>query len=188
MIIGLTGPKSSGKTSVAKVLEGVYGFSRRSFSSPIKGMLETMGVPIKYLYDPDYKETTVPGFGKSAREMMQSLGSEWGRALVSRDVWCKALERRIEGAREDIVVDDLRFPNECAMIHALKGVVVKVHRPNLVQDDHSSEMGVPPSDIDAEIRNLSCYLPDLRAAVVDFMETGKYGNVHATKPKRFANI
>jgi hypothetical protein len=190
MIIGLTGLKGSGKTTVADMLHNQYGFIRRSFASPIKEMLETMGIPQKYIYDVDYKETPVPGYGKSARHMMQTLGTEWGRELVSQNIWVKAMESRINGCMrgDDVVIDDVRFPNECAMVHALKGKVILVHRPGLAPDAHASEAGVSGSDIDDEIRNSSCYLTDLEDAVTTYMEIGNHGTVYNTESKRLARI
>ena len=188
MIIGLTGLKGAGKTTVAAVLHDQYGFVRRSFASPIKEMLEAMGIPQKYIYDADYKERPVPGYGKSARFMMQSLGTEWGREMVSQNVWTRALESRIQDIRDDVVIDDVRFPNECAMVHSLGGKIVLVDRPGMAPDAHISEAGVGSSEVDGVIRNLSCYLTDLEDAVTTYMETGNHGTVYATESKRLARI
>jgi hypothetical protein len=189
MIMGLTGLKGAGKSSVAQILNSLYGFNRRSFASPIKEMLETMGIPQKYIYDVDYKEKPVPGYGKSARFMLQTLGTEWGRAIISDNVWVRALELRLSGLKGDVVIDDVRFPNECAMIHDLGGFVVMVTRPGLPNDDkHTSEAGLPAEDIDGEIRNLTCYLTDLEDAVTTYMETGNHGTIHNTKSQCLTRI
>tara|TARA_Y100001963_G_scaffold158566_1_gene258676 strand:+ start:8299 stop:8886 length:588 start_codon:yes stop_codon:yes gene_type:complete len=185
MIIGLTGGKGCGKTTIARVLRDKYGFTILSFATPLKEMLEVMGVPDKYIYDVDHKELPVPGFGKSARFMMQTLGTEWGRGLVSENIWVKALETKLSDIQGDVVLDDVRFPNECALVHSKKGKVVRVNRPGLSDDLHVSETGVFDQDVDGEIDNLSNYYSDLENSVTHYMEIGQYGTIHNTKLKSF---
>ena len=91
MIIGLTGFKGCGKSTVAEIMEERFGYKTRSFATPIKDMLRAMGLSREELYDPEIKERVIEDFGKSPREMMQTLGTEWGRMLVSSDIWVTAL-------------------------------------------------------------------------------------------------
>ena len=185
MIVGLTGLKRAGKSSVANILKDRYGFHVRSFATPIKDMLTELGVPREYVWDPELKEKPVPGFGKSARQMLCTLGTEWGRELVSDDIWVRALETRLTDLEgRDVVIDDVRFLNEALMIKRQpKGCIVHVVRPGLDRDSHVSESGLPNDLVDGEIRNLSCYLPDLEKEVINFVEMGKYGPFYDTEFK-----
>ena len=49
---------------------------------------------------------------------METLGTDWGRKMISPDIWANAVEQRIIKAwaqrRVAIVIDDLRFPNDWA--------------------------------------------------------------------------
>ena len=65
MIIGLTGLKGCGKSTVAEIMRENYGYYRRSFAEPIKDMLQAMGLTKDELYDPKLKEVVIPEFGKS---------------------------------------------------------------------------------------------------------------------------
>ena len=78
-LIAFCGPKFAGKTTAAKALPP--GYMPYAFANPIRAMLRVLGVPEANLTDPALKEVPMPQFGgKSAREMMQFLGTEWGRA------------------------------------------------------------------------------------------------------------
>lgn len=64
------------------------------------------------------------GASFSPRVALQQLGTEWGRALW-QDVWTEACRREVEtsGAAR-VVLSDVRFPNEAALVRQLGGRVV----------------------------------------------------------------
>jgi hypothetical protein len=117
-----------GKSYVAdKLREGLRGFTavrRMPFAEPLKRML-TFGLelPPRFIEHP-LKEEPIPGLGVSARRLMQTLGTEWGRDTVGADFWLKVWTRRARSAiyahaappTQDLafIVDDVRFPNEVA--------------------------------------------------------------------------
>lgn len=154
-IIGLSGKKGSGKTTVAVQLCHNYGFARLSLAQPMKDMLETLleyqGMfeddIINAIWDPVCKEQPLEQLsGVSPRVALQTLGTEWGRNL-HEDFWVRIL---MEKAKQypKVVVDDVRFPNEQAYMNW----VVKINRPGLVSTDtHSSEN--TPVDFDVEFLN-----------------------------------
>jgi hypothetical protein len=185
-VIGLTGRKGCGKSSVAAILARVHDFHIRSFASPIKEMLEAMGIPKNYIYDADDKEKPVPGFGKSARYMMQALGTEFGRHLVHPDVWIRALKNKLDRMAGDVVIDDVRFENEARMIHAYGGMILRIERPHQqnegVTDTHRSELQLDSSCVDQTLQNVSPYSGDLELAVTDYMETIYNGTIHTAEP------
>jgi hypothetical protein len=190
MIIGLTGKKGSGKSTVASLLNKGYGYTVMGFGDPIKKMLSSMGVPTEYLFDPGKKEEVIPDFGKSARFMMQTLGSAWARDILGADVWVKSMDRRL-GALQieqkidepDCVIDDVRFQNEADYIHGVGGKIILVTRAfESPADVHESERGLDPREIDATINNISCYTTDLAASLNQYMEASDNGLIHLTQP------
>ncbi len=89
-------------------------------------MLEAAGVPERHLYGSpaDKAEPLYVLGGVSARKAMQTLGTEWGRALHP-DLWVRLWEA---GAGEGCIADDVRFVNEAQSIRRAGGCVIQVVR------------------------------------------------------------
>ena len=189
MIVGLTGRKGCGKSSVANIFRDRLGYEVLSFASPIKDMLRVLGLGDAELNDPVIKEIVLDEYGKSPREMMQLLGTEFGRAMIKNNIWVTALEKQIDEDK-NYVIDDVRFPNEAAMIHANGGKVVRVYRPmqeEEAEDSHISEAGIDSEQIDYELRNSSCYVTDLEHTVVKTLEDLiYYGAIYDSESIRLA--
>jgi hypothetical protein len=63
------------------------------------------------------------------RYVLQTLGTEWGRAQYP-NIWLEHAERDVETTGETIAyVPDLRFLNEGEFMHVRKGVVIELLRP-----------------------------------------------------------
>jgi len=180
MIIGLAGGKGCGKSSVARIMERKFGYEIMSFASPIKDMLRAMGLRDAELNDPVLKEITLDEYGKSPREIMQLLGTEFARNMLSEDIWVTAMKRRISPGMK-VVIDDVRFENEARFIRDTGGSVVEVRRTRLDEnaDTHVSEAGISKDLIDGIINNISCYETDLELEVVKKVEEVEtYGLVY----------
>lgn len=173
MIVGLTGRKGCGKSSVAKIFRDRLGYEILSFASPIKDMLRVLGLGDAELFDPVIKEIPLDEYGKSPRELMQILGTEFGRELICQNIWVTALEKRID-RNLNYVIDDVRFPNEAAMIHANGGKVVRVVRPDsddqAALDAHVSETGLDSEQIDYELSNVSSSVLELENEAIRTLE------------------
>lgn len=168
MLIGLCGPAGAGKNTVASVL----GWRQVAFADPLYRMISAMtGLPVERLQDRSLKERPIEWVGKSPRQLLQTLGTEWGRGLVSDDVWVKATMHEIQpwlSAGENVAITDVRFNNEAEAIRAVGGRIIRVARGVFLAGDaasHVSEAGISPLLVDAEIDN-SGSLDDLRDAVV----------------------
>lgn len=94
--------------------------------------------------------------GKSARHMMQTLGTEWGRQRLGQNIWVDVALRRCSTLRR-AVVTDVRFDNEAQAIRNNGGYVIEIIREGQPSgaDAHASEMGVSPDLIDARVYNNS---------------------------------
>ena len=157
-LIGLYSPAPGcGKTTVANLF---IEHQRVSFAAPLKravwtllGDLGTSGYHFVYTD----KEAIIPGLGVSARHMMQTLGTEWGRACIHPDFWvmiARAETQRIMNDGGSVVIDDVRFPNEAAMIRDLGGELWRIDRPGVIYSgDHSSEGGLEDITPDRVIVN-----------------------------------
>lgn len=158
MLIGLSGPLGAGKSLAARLLSVHYGLPIVPLAAPLKAMLETLGVPPANLYGtPAQKAEPLAMLGgKSAREAMQTLGTEWGRQLVSESLWRDAW---LAKAGTRAIADDVRFADEAEMIRSRGGVVLRIVREvevfNPATVGHASEdfMSVP---FDACVINDKC--------------------------------
>ncbi|CAB4130466.1 hypothetical protein UFOVP119_90 [uncultured Caudovirales phage] len=164
-IIGILGVAGSGKTLVSKHLVDHHGFARVRFAEPLKRMLKLgLGLTDAQV-DGDEKMTPIADFGgATARHMMQTLGTEWGRRLVFSDIWINVWKRDTAKAGPLVVVDDVRFPNEAATIKAMGGTLWRVYRPGLNTQDHISERAQAAIEEDAFITNATT-IPALLASV-----------------------
>jgi hypothetical protein len=181
-LIGLSGKLNSGKDYSAKIIQWLVakgenirgigdldgfctslddyrfkasGYQTKAFANTIKEMVAALlGVPRARLEDREFKETVIPSYGKSPREMLQTLGTGWGREMISDNIWATALLQGyqplvtspsiFEGG-DDLVISpnwlitDVRFPNEVKAIEDAGGIVIRVNRP--VENRHPEMYG-----------------------------------------------
>jgi hypothetical protein len=147
MLIGFTGAAGCGKSTAAKHLVATYGFVRVRFAGPLKDMLKAIGLTDDHV-DGHLKEVPCGLLcGKTPRHAMITLGTEWGRDLIHPTLWTTLWRHQVNQVLDeggDVVVDDVRFPNEVAALEALGGHLIKVIRPGaeLPVINHVSEAGV----------------------------------------------
>lgn len=136
-LIGIAGAAGSGKDEVARYLEQQHGFEVLSFAAPLKrglcAMLHELGLSAEHFTERDLREAPLPALGKSPRELIQTLGTEWGRHMVGADVWVRVAAAHVARLRElapvlAIVFSDVRFPNEQRWIRDCGGQIWCVQR------------------------------------------------------------
>lgn len=163
-VIGVAGSRGSGKDTLAALLAEHVGRSRPcvvvKFAAPIKkAVAAILGCDPGQLENRAFKERPIKALGgASPRYIMQTLGTEWGRDMVSPDIWLHAARRRIElvASRSAVIISDVRFRNEAEMILNYRhGFVVRVTRPALrgSGEQHKSEDLLPSELVDVEAIN-----------------------------------
>lgn len=136
-ILGLVGATGAGKSALCNRLVKYDGYQRVHMGQPIKEMLASLGLSQEELHGPPATRDAPSDrlSGRSPRYAMQTLGTDWGRRMISPTIWADALDRRLEQlAREgveNIVIDDLRFPEDFAVIVRRHGVIARVVRPGI---------------------------------------------------------
>jgi hypothetical protein len=200
MIIGITGRAQHGKDSVGKRLVDEYGFTRFAFADALKSMALTLNPLIDGdLFDeaPARLADIVELFGwekakeyPDARRFLQVLGTEAVRDHLGEDAWVMALLKKINEAflwtfapdgvsstpDGNIVITDVRFPNEAEAVKDWGGYLWRVKRidhgmfegdsrpfDNGVDPNHPSEAFVDHLKVDAEL--VAGNLVDLYARV-----------------------
>jgi hypothetical protein len=159
-IIGIYSPApQSGKTFIATVLAH-RGFQPVSFAEPLKRMAMSFLISLGYREDEAMKlvwvdkSFVVPELGCSVRHILQTLGTEWGRDRIGADTWLRCWQAQAS-RHDNVVTDDVRFPNEAKAVKAMGGQMWKVVRQNAVHDGlHISEGGLDEWDeFDVVIHN-----------------------------------
>ena len=62
------------------------------------------------------------------RYILQYWGTEVCRQGFHDDIWIASVENKMRKTTDNIVISDVRFPNEIKAIHNAGGIVVRVHR------------------------------------------------------------
>lgn len=175
MIIGITGRAGSGKSTVAGILVRDHGFVAVSLADGIKRICRDvfhftdaqLWGPSSERDKPDMRYLS-GGVVLTPRRALQTLGTEWGRALYE-NVWIdhalraadillsseggyeyrpeEGLTKRhaIVSGVKGIIIPDVRFPNEVDAIRAQGGVIWKTtHGHGLVgvAGTHESEQHI----------------------------------------------
>jgi hypothetical protein len=78
------------------------------------------------------------GHGKkfnTPREILQFVGTEMVRGCIRDSFWCDAMLVDIKKYK-NVVIPDVRFPNERAFLRTLEAPIILIDRPTLASDSH----------------------------------------------------
>ena len=161
LIIGLHGLARTGKDTAASYLVAHYMLLSYAFAEPIKAAIAQMFNLTAEHIEGALKELPMPAIGKSPRELMQLLGTEWGRNLVHNQLWLLLAEQNLNHLAAStqtpitgFVLRDVRFENEADWLRSKGGVIVHIHRADAQQvNRHSSESGIAIHDNDFVVHN-----------------------------------
>ena len=178
LVIGLLGQKQSGKDSFAKYLTEDHAFMRHAYADAMKDSLYALD---PYVFGANERLSIITkrmGWDRAkeqypeVRRLLQRFGTEVGRDILGEDIWTQIMATKLERARKagaNVVVTDVRFLNEASLITAHGGILVRVDRPGLPDEDqHRSEQEWREIKPFATITN-SGTLEDLRQTCGAFM-------------------
>ena len=159
-IIALTGPKGSGKDTVAEIIRSQYSWrfdvETIAFADPIKQQIEHIfQLPVtptsnQYEAYDKFKRSTLtydlPNIGTynaSSRHIVREIGmlmrkydvNQFTDYVHNRFGECRMLENKV------FVVTDLRFDNEYMMLKSWNAKMIKIIRPQYQHDGHITERG-----------------------------------------------
>lgn len=169
-IIGLTGHAQSGKDTAGKYLVENHGFTRIGLADAVKDCLYALNPRVPMFSDQDNYNGGFPlqaavnscGWDSckndngEIRQLLQRMGTEVGRQIISETVWLDIASRKIKelGPSAKVVITDIRFPNEAEWVRSLGGKVVRINRPGFGPvNDHASDARLSDDLVDAEVNN-----------------------------------
>lgn len=132
-----------GKSSVSDLLVDSHRFLRVSFADPMRKMLVVFLMEcglsresaLWHLTNTAGKSAPIPEVpgNPTGRHLMRTIGTEWGRDCVTKQLWTEIGRQKIEAAQagnnhDGVVVDDLRFATEYAMLEKLGALTVNISR------------------------------------------------------------
>ena len=139
MIIGLVGFIGSGKGTVGDILAREHGYHQFAFADALKDAVSQIFLWPRGLLEGDsnasraFRErvdvwwSNKLGYEVTPRLILQKFGTEACRNGIADNIWIAALEKRIHGY-DDVVISDVRFPNEVAFIRSVGGTIIRVKR------------------------------------------------------------
>jgi hypothetical protein len=174
VIIGIAGPARSGKDTVADFLIAETNGYKYNLADPMRAMLKAgFGIDLTLDYWADKKETSIPALGKSPRQLMQTLGTEWGRNLIGEDTWLVLAQAQLLRRGAGMIIPDIRFENEAAWVRSRGGTIIHVRRKNAPQvHAHTSESGIKAAPGEVTIYNDGS-LQDLQNSVGEIVDGWK---------------
>lgn len=144
-IFGLIGEKGSGKDTFANYLIDKHSQKERkiiklSFAEPLKAICQILypQSTSEYFESRELKEKPSIIFGnKSPREVLQVVGTDLFRNHYDENIWINVMLSKIHSIDKDIdiIVTDIRFPNELHAIETLNDNVTIVKLERDVQKD-----------------------------------------------------
>ncbi len=188
-LIGICGPIGAGKDTIAGTLVGI-GWMRYSMANPLKDLTARLfdwprdmvegstDASRKWREQPDAWWSERLGREVTPRWALQYLGTEVMRQNFHNEIWVACMERFVTQNNFDVVISDVRFPNEIEAVRRLGGEIWQVHRNPLpywwdeakakgkVDGVHESETAWIPYEPDRVFSNTGS-LQDLRLAVLD---------------------
>ena len=156
MIIGFVGFIGSGKDTAADYLVNFHGFRRDSFANTLKDAVAAVFGWDRVLLEGRTKEarewreqrdewwSNRLGKDITPRHILQYWGTEVCRQGYHDDIWIASLENKMRKTGDNIVISDVRFPNEIKAIKSAGGQVVRVIRgadPEWYQDAWNVNQG-----------------------------------------------
>jgi hypothetical protein len=139
-IVGIVGFIGSGKGTVGDYLVSKYGFKSESFAKSLKDAVSAIFGWPRHLCEGDtvesrtWRELPDPywsqkvGHDITPRWVLQQMGTEVMRNNFLDNIWIWSLEKRLTDSVSPIVITDVRFPNEIAVIKNLGGTIIWVRR------------------------------------------------------------
>lgn len=170
-MVALAGKAGSGKNTLAQHLVDDYGFTEIGFADAIRQMLVELNplIPIDMGIDGELLKSTIRlatlvdsiGWDEAkrdhaeVRELLQRLGTEAGRQIISPTVWIDIALRNAMATDTHVVFTDCRFPNEVDAVRNQGGLLVRVYRRGVHSvNDHISESAIDDIPADLTVMNV----------------------------------
>lgn len=170
LLLGIAGPAGSGKDTIGTRLSIHHDFVMTSFAEPLRcAAMEVFGLDYDHFIDRELKETVNGYWGLTPRQMLQRLGTEAIRGTFGAEFWIRRwcqTYAEVQGT-DNVVVTDVRFPEEAQMVRERGGIMVHVMRDGVTRFNHASDQDIAflagdhAIENDGDIKGLYAKVDDL---------------------------
>jgi hypothetical protein len=128
-VIAFAGPAGVGKSTAAVYLSQEDRLGKviiLSFAEPMRRMVSTI-LPLGMESFEQGKKTnpTLGLCGKTPRQMLETIGTEWGKNLVGENIWLDIVANQImRGDADTYIIDDLRTDAEAIYLRDKLGAII----------------------------------------------------------------
>ena len=144
MIIGFVGLIGSGKDTAADYLVNFHGFRRDSFAGTLKDAVSAVFGWDRLMLEGRTAESrawreqvdtwwaqrlNMPHL--TPRWILQHWGTDVLRNHFNDDIWIASLEHKLQRSTDNVVISDVRFPNEIKAIRRAGGYIYWIQRGEL---------------------------------------------------------
>ena len=155
MIIGIAGKAQAGKDTTAMMLQVLLtnpDFTWRMYETDVyfawdhsvvhyadllkEISQEMLDMPFDDFNSQEVKQQYLDWLGMTVREFLQKLGTAV-RKEIDPDFWVKALFNTYHNG--NVIIADVRFPNEAEAIKERGGKLIRIERPGAGAGNHISE-------------------------------------------------
>ncbi len=153
IIVGVCGFQGSGKDTVADYLVNVHGFRRISFAGTLKDAVSAIFGWDRELLEGrttesrDWREKVDKWWANklnmphlTPRWVLQYWGTEVARKAFHDNIWIHSVEYKLATISDNVVISDVRFPNEIKSIKDAGGMVIRTHRGPDPEWYHAAEI------------------------------------------------
>ncbi len=185
-LIAFAGKAGIGKDTAADYLVEKHRYNKKSFAEPMKKAVQSMfGLKHEQVFGTkEQKEEAIPALSQkrpiSGRELLQTLGTEWGRNIIDPDIWIYKVAEDWKTMKNipgyvGMVISDLRFDNEAEWVKSQGGIVINIESPFNPPTDkfHPSENGIDINLVDHVIMNYKKRKEDLYTAIEVILDIEK---------------
>lgn len=153
-IIAFGHRKNVGKDTAGKFLMD-KDWVHLSFADPLKKSVSALfGLNMEYFTNQELKEENVVSWDMSPREMMI-----WFGCLIRNNRpghWIRLMNHELVKCfhrGKNVVITDLRFPDEMAYLQQIGAVCVRIDRPNIPITHDKADDALEGADFDIQIMN-----------------------------------
>jgi hypothetical protein len=153
IIVGVCGFQGSGKDTVADFLVNVHGFRRISFAGALKDAVSAVFGWDRELLEGrtrvsrEWREQVDVWWAErlnmpklTPRWVLQYWGTEVCRKGFHDSIWIHSVEHRLLNLTDNVVISDVRFPNEIQSIKNTGGMVIRTRRGPDPEWYHAAEV------------------------------------------------